>query len=164
MDHVVDLVVLLAGAGPDVGGAVGEAFEAADVALAQIQARHPLRDPFRRRPTHAGGVRDPDRLGDPEAVDLPGLADQGIAVRGEGEEPVDGILDPGLGQLRHEGGRVSPGVLEVLFSEGHQGGHPGCLRRIGDVLGPDRERDMLIGADPVRLPPLPEVQSRVLVA
>ena len=111
----------------------------------------------------AGGVRDPEPLGQEEAAHVRRLAEQRVAVRGEREVPVEGGRDARAVQRREERARRVPGVLEVL-------GRELALRRLVPVglaleLGHvDRQRIVRVGADAVPVAALAEVGVAVLVA
>ena len=83
VDDVVDLAVLLRGAGADVGAAEGVGVEASYVALVQVGIRLAVYDPLGNRLAHAAGVGDPDCLRRPKAGQLGRFAEYGEAVVGE---------------------------------------------------------------------------------
>ncbi|TLS29066.1 hypothetical protein PpBr36_02013 [Pyricularia pennisetigena] len=90
--------------------------EQVDVRLARGQELgHGARD--------AGRVRDPDGLGDEEAVEVRGLADQRPAVGREGHDAVEARLDRGVCEGREQLLAQLPGRGEVLWGEGHAGRH-----------------------------------------
>ena len=62
----------------------------------------------------AGGVGDPDGFGDEETVDFLGLAHQGAAVGGEGEDAVEAVLDFAFAQGGKQLLGGLPGGEEVL--------------------------------------------------
>ena len=94
VDDIVDLDVLLVRPGADVVAVQRVAMEAIEVALAQVDARRALDDPLRHCPPDAPGVRDPDRLGGPEAAHIGRFPEEREAVRREGEEAVEDRGEP----------------------------------------------------------------------
>ena len=67
--------------------------EAVHVALAQVRFGATRGDEFGHGFGHAGRMGDPHGLRDVEAVDLGGLPHEGAAVRGEGKDAVEPVLD-----------------------------------------------------------------------
>ena len=114
----------------------------------------------------AGRVGHPHGLGDPEAGDVRGLPDQRPAVRGEGEDPVEALLDLRPAQRRQQLTALLPGVGEVVLGEGqhrrHGGG--GDLAVVLELVQAHRHRPVGVAADPDAVHVLAEVQVGVLVA
>ena len=94
VQDVVDLDEVLAVAGQDVLRGQLVRLEAVEVALVQVEGRaETVDEPLGHRPADARRVGDPHRFGDPEALDVRGLAQQREVVGGEGEQAVDALLD-----------------------------------------------------------------------
>ena len=93
VQDVVDFHEVLLGGFADVFGGQLDLFEAVNVAIAQVDLGLAGGQQFGNGPGDAGGVGDPDGFGHEEAVELLGLAHQGSAVGGEGEDAVEAILD-----------------------------------------------------------------------
>ena len=164
VDDVVDLAVLLGGAGADVGAAEGVGMEAADVALVQVGCGLPFNDPFGDRFADAACVGDPDGLGGPEAGQVGGFAEHGKAVVGEGEDSVERACQPHTFEAGHQFTRCGHGGLKV-------GGGEWPFRRgqavhglVWQVGGVQQEGFVLVGADADAFSDLAEVHRLVLVA
>ena len=122
-------------------------------------AQHLAHDSLSR----AGGLGDPDRLGKEEALRIRGLAEQRVAVDGEGEVPVEGLLDAGRVHLRHQQARGIPGVREVVL-----GKRSLCrLVAVGltlELVGKDRKWVVGVRANAHALPALAVVDVAILMA
>ena len=166
MDHVVDLgEVLLGGLGDERVGrlALGEAVHRAAV---QVDLAAAVDEQLRDGAGHPGGVRHPDRLGDPEPGHVGGLADQRSAVGGEGEDAVEAGLDLRLAQGRQQQPALVPHRREVLLGERQHGGLPrgGDLVDLGQLVERDRHRAVGVGADAEPVVVLAVVEVLILVA
>jgi hypothetical protein len=124
--------------------------EARDVGVAEVDlgvaVRHPLGD-------GAGGARtllDPHRGGRPQALDLGRLTEEGVAVGGQREQPVDGVADLGAlvaEELGHELERLLELRVEVVLGERQLGGGELALLDGGDVLRVPEDGAVGVGAD-----------------
>ena len=121
--------------------------------------------PLGHGPADAGGVGDPDRLGDPEALDVRGLAQQRQAVGGEGEQAVDALLDLGLAR----GGQQGPASRSRRRAKSSSVNCRTDGIAVGlvdgqDVVGVDRHRAVAVVADAEPVEALAVVEVGVLVA
>ena len=163
VQDVVDLGVLLAAACLDVRASCVMRLEPIGVCATEIEpgrlAQHLAHDSLSR----AGGLGDPDRLGKEEALRIRGLAEQRVAVDGEGEVPVEGLFDAGRVHLRHQQARGIPGVREVVLGKRSLR----SLMAVGlalELVGKDRQRIVGIRANAHALPALAVVDIAILVA
>jgi hypothetical protein len=107
-----------------------DVLEAVHIAAMQVDIRAPVDEKLSHRPGHGGGVGDPDRLGDPEPLDVGGLPDQGAAVGGEREDAVETGVDLRRLQRGQQQLALLPRRGEVFLGEGEHRGH----RRLPDVV------------------------------
>ena len=94
VDDAVGLVVVLSAAGEDVMLGALVRVEPADVTAVRvtevrIAVRHPLGDEL----SDGGTLFDPNRRRAPQVGDLDGLSEHRHGVRGQREQPVDGVAD-----------------------------------------------------------------------
>ncbi len=172
MEDVVDLDEVLLVLGLDVGRSELVGLEPVQVAGVQVDARVAVDHPLGHRLGHAGRVGDPDRLGGPEAVELGVRAEQREVVGGEREHPVErvGELEPAVGEqagqhplrLGQREGEVVRGEVEHRRLA-VQAVHLVVVGPRGQVLDPDRDRPVAVGADADGLAVLAEVEVGVLV-
>ena len=117
VQHVVDLHEVLRGRLFHVARRALEVGEAVHVAAVQVVLRPAVDQELGDGLGDARGVGHPDGLGDPEARDLGGLADQRSAVRGEREDSVEALLDLCRAQGGQQSLAVVPGFAEVVLGE-----------------------------------------------
>ena len=83
MDDVVDLTVLLGGAGLDVGVGGHVWVEPGEVRFVGVEFGGAVDHPLGEGLAYAARVGYPDGLGKPETLDVGGFAQEGHAVSGE---------------------------------------------------------------------------------
>ena len=115
--NVVDLHEVLLGGLADVFLRGLQCLEAGHLALVQGNGGLPVNEQLGHGAGDAGRVRHPHGLGKEEALQLRCGAHQRASVRGEGEDPVEAVVDRPVAQRRQQDLRVLPGVKEVLLGE-----------------------------------------------
>ena len=141
--------------------------ETRDVGAVGVDLGRPVGHPLGHRLGHARRLLDPDGGHRPEALDLGRLAQDGIAVRRQGQETVDGQLHADLlvaDDRWEEFQSVFELRVEVLLGEGQlgRGERRGLDRR--DVIGLHEDRPMRVRADLEASPMLALVHVGVHVA
>ncbi|TKW52638.1 hypothetical protein CTA1_11786 [Colletotrichum tanaceti] len=123
VQDVVDLDEVLGRDLADVVGGEVDLLEARNVALGQVDVGLAGGEELGDGAGDAGRVGDPDGLGDEEAVEVGGAADEGPAVRGEGHDAVEAVVDVGFGEGREQPLGELPGRGEVVRREVEAGRH-----------------------------------------
>ena len=130
--HGVVLAIGFERAGQHPAAVAVERPEAPDIHRPEIHGRLAGGDPFGERPAGAAGARDAEGVeagADIEAGQLRRLAQDEVAVGGEGFRPVDEALDAGRLQGRHAGQRLGHQRLEMILvgvAAGRNGNPRGC--------------------------------------
>ena len=120
VDDAVGLVEPLGRARLDVVARLLVGVEAGDIRAVRVDLGLPVGHPFGDHPGDPGRLLDPDRSDGPETLDLGRLAEDRHPVRGQRQEPVDGVPDahPFIAEdVGDELERLLHLELEVLLGE-----------------------------------------------
>ncbi len=112
VDDAVGLVVALRRPSGDVLVRLVVVVEAGDIRAVRIDLRFAVRHPLSDRLRDPGRFLDPDGGHRPEPLDLRRFADDRVAVRGQGQQPVDRQLHPD-GFVADDLGKELEGVFEL---------------------------------------------------
>ena len=167
VDDPVGLVEALGGARLHVRARLVVLVEARDVRGVEVDLGLAVHHPLRKRLADARALLHPDRRRRPEALHLGRLAEDRHPVGGEGEDPVDRVLDADAlvaDDLRHQLERVLELRREVLLRERELGGRERRFLDRGQVLGVVQDRAVRVRADLERGSVLALVHVRVHVA
>ena len=141
--------------------------EARDVGAVDVDLGGALDGPLGHGAADARSFLDPDGGHRPEVLHLGRLAQDRQPVRGQREQAVDRVADPGAldGQdLGDQLARVLHLHVEVLGGERQLGGGELGLLERGDLVGGHQDRPVRVGADLHVAAVLPLVHERVHVA
>ena len=131
-----------------------------------VDAGVPGEHPVRHDLGDAGGLRHPHRLGAPEAVDVRRRAQHRAAVRREGEDAVELVLQIQALHRGEDATHLLTGEREVLRGEPTLGRvlaggqHVGGVGEVGRV---QRQRAVLVGTDADPVAELAEIDAGTLM-